>query len=613
MTMTLKNHRSLSVGTNNILVVVMQFIRPWLSMVLLLLCSFAGQAASGTDIDQLLLAADEQRSASPQRYAELLSQLRLSAGEMNTEQKDYLNFLLAYQAAYSDNYQQAESLFKALMTPNKPALLRFRAAFTLANVQIVRRQFVEAYSNLAYTLAMLPEVDDPKWRNRALLSAANIYSESGIYQESEDFLQQLVKAKLEPRDQCISQHLHIQNMQALNIAHALADIEAVSALCEQAGEPMITQLSNVNIANHHLRQRAPQAAYDILLKNLPAIEKTQYNRLLIQVYQVMAQAQAELHDIPAALNSLAKLEAAAEHLPNSTPLVAGLKLKAELLASQNKFEEAYQAQREFSDAERAMRDERSAQLLAYQRAQGDLLNKSQQLRLVKEEFRVLELESLLKDQREQRSTIYITLLSLASILLVYFSYRLLRRHSFYKLAAEHDGLTGICNRHFFDVQLQKQVKRCKQQQKSIGVIVFDLDFFKLINDSYGHETGDKALQATVDICKHFIRSGDIFGRIGGEEFAIALPDCQPDKVLMLAEICRDAIEQLDCSHIQQGLKLTASFGVSYSQISGYQTAELMRHADQALYLAKYNGRNRVESYDQMQPHPGRPLHSPPAH
>ena len=115
----------------------------------------------------------------------------------------------------------------------------------------------------------------------------------------------------------------------------------------------------------------------------------------------------------------------------------------------------------------------------------------------------------------------------------------------------------------------------------------------------------------MQICNHFIRSGDIFGRIGGEEFAIVLPDCQPDKVLMLAEICRDAIEQLDCSHIQSGLKLTASFGVSYSQISGYQASELMRHADQALYLANYNGRNRVESYDQMQTNPGRPLiHSP---
>ncbi len=578
---------------------------------LLVSLSLTCWADEKADIDQLLLAADEQRSASPERFESLLSQLRLATAEMTQDQRDYLNFLLAYQAAYTDRYQQAEQLFKALMIPAKPVVIRFRAAFTLANVQIVRRQFVEAFSSLANAMSMLPEVEDAKWRNRALLSAANIYAESGLFRESEDFLQQLVEGKLEPRDLCISKYLHIQNQQALNVTQTLSEFQQVSAQCEQAGELMIAQGARVNEANFHLSNKAPQDALDLMLKYMPEIEKTRYNRLLIQAYQVTAQAQAELGNHTAALQSLAKLIATAQNLPNSTPLVAGLKLQADLLAKQGNFEAAFLAHQKFAEAERAMRDERTAQALAYQQAQGELLNKNQQLRLVKEEFRVLELESQLKDQREQRSMIYITLLSIASILLIYITYRLLRRHRFYKLAAEHDGLTGISNRHFFDLQLQKQVKRCKQQQKSLGVIVFDLDFFKLINDNYGHDIGDKALQATVRICNHFIRSGDIFGRIGGEEFAIALPDCQPDKVLMLAEICRDAIEQLDCSEFQSGLKLTASFGVSYSQISGYQTAELMRHADQALYLAKYNGRNRVESYDQMQPHPGRPLINTP--
>ncbi|TXH97898.1 MAG: GGDEF domain-containing protein [Rheinheimera sp.] len=584
----------------------------WFGAALLVICSQTGWADKKTDLDQLLLAADEQRSASPERYEALLNQLRLATAEMTAEQRDYLNFLLAYQAAYTDQYQQAEQLFKALMLPTKPVILRFRAAFTLANVQIVRRQFVDAFSSLAFAMSMLPEVEDAKWRNRALLSAANIYSESGLFRESEDFLQQLVRAKLEPRDLCISQYLHVQNQQALNITQTIAEIEQVSAQCEQAGEHMIAQLANVHRAIFHLNNKAPQDALSFMLKSMPEIEKTRYNRLLIQAYQVTAQAQAELGKTADAMQMLAKLIQTAHNLPNSTPLVAGLKLQAELLAKQGNFEAAFLAHQQFADAERAMRDERSAQALAYQRAQGELLNKNQQLRLVKEEFRVLELESQLKDQREQRSMIYITLLSTASILLIYITYRLLRRHRYYKLAAENDGLTGISNRHFFDLQLQKQVKRCKQQQKSLGVIVFDLDLFKQINDKYGHEIGDKALQATVQICNHFIRSGDIFGRIGGEEFAIVLPDCQPDKVLMLAEICRDAIEQLDCSEIQPGLKLSASFGVSYSQISGYQANDLMRHADQALYLAKYNGRNRVESYDQMQPHPGRSLINSPS-
>ena len=582
-----------------------------LSSLLLLFNPPRGLADAAPDIEQLLNAADEQRSASPERYAALLNQLKLAAGEMSDAQRSYLNYLLAYQAAYSGNHQQSEMMFKALMAPSIPILLRFRATFTLANVQIVRRQFVDAFSSLAQTMAMLPEISEAKWRNQAILSAANIYSEAGLFRESQDYLQQLVAEQLNPRDICISNYLKIQNQHALQITNSLTAVAEVAAQCEQANELMIMQLANAHIAISHLNEKDPKAALDSIQQFLPAVEQTKYNRLLIQVYQLMAQAKADLNDVDGALAALDKLTAAAQSLPFSTPLVAGLKLKAELLARRSDYQAAYQAYQQYSEAERAMRDERSAQLLAYQLALGELLSKNQQLRLVKEEFRVLELESELKDQREQRSSIYIALLSLASLMLIYVTYRLIRRHRYYKLAAENDGLTGISNRHFFDLQLQKQVKRCKQLQKSMGVIVFDLDFFKLINDNHGHDIGDKALQATVQICNHFIRSGDIFGRIGGEEFAIVLPDCQPDKVLMLAEICRDAIEQLDCSHIQSGLKLTASFGVSYSQISGYQASELMRHADQALYLAKYNGRNRVESYDQMQTNPGRPLiHSP---
>ncbi len=581
------------------------------SSICLLSLSCYVAAASKPFIDQLLNAADEQRSADPVRYADLMQQLRLAAAEMDEQQRDFLNFLTAYQEAYKDSYQSAEIKFKALMVPNKPVLIRFRAALTLSNVQMIRRQFLEAFSNLSFAMALMPDIDDVKWRNQAYLSAASIYSEAELYQESLDSLQLLDTTVLSPRDQCINQYLNLKSKHALGVAQTIPEIEAISAQCADAGEIMISQASNTHAAWYYLTNQSPKLALDYLHARLPEVEKTGYNRLLIDVYHLIAQAHVALSDYPGALAAIAKLEAAAKSLQNSRPVVAGLKLKALALAQEGNFQAAYTTHQQYSDAERAMRDEHSNRQLAYQLAKGELLKKNQQLKLMKEELRVIELENQLKKQQAERDSLYIGLLSFASILLVYITYRLVRRHRFYKLAAENDGLTGISNRHFFDLQLQKQVKRCKQQQKSLGVIVFDLDFFKLINDNYGHDVGDKALQATVRICNHFIRSGDIFGRIGGEEFAIALPDCQPDKVLMLAEICRDAIEQLDCSEFQSGLKLTASFGVSYSQISGYQTTELMRHADQALYLAKYNGRNRVESYDQMQPHPGRPLINTP--
>ncbi len=571
----------------------------------------AAPAPQSDRIDVMLNNADEQRSSAPAHYAELLSQLTLARAEMKPAQSSYLDFLIAYQLAYSGRHQEAETLLNQLMSPSHSALMRFRASYTLANVQMVRRQFVDAFSNLSQAILLLADIEEPKWRNQGLLSAANIYSEAGLYRESIEFIEQMAPQAMSDRDICLSQQINYQNQLNLRQKVSVSDIEKTIDICQRANEKMLSHLVRLQIGWYYLQQKQPAQALQSLKLQRAEVESTGYNRLLISLYQLMAEAQAELGEAETALQLIAELEQAAKDLPYSTPLVAGLQLKAELAAQLGDFQHAYQAAKQFSEAERAMRDDRSAQLLAYQLAKGELLKKNQQLQLIKEEFRVVELENQLKNQQAQRDSLYIGLLSLASLVLVYVTYRLIRRHRYYKLAAENDGLTGISNRHFFDLQLQKQVKRCKQLQKSMGVIVFDLDFFKLINDNHGHDIGDKALQATVQICNHFIRSGDIFGRIGGEEFAIVLPDCQPDKVLMLAEICRDAIEQLDCSHIQSGLKLTASFGVSYSQISGYQPSELMRHADQALYLAKYNGRNRVESYDQMQTNPGRPLiHSP---
>jgi diguanylate cyclase len=585
-------------------------IRQQLSCLLLLAGSVYINAAPETPsdrIDVMLNHADEQRSSAPAHYVELLGQLTLARAEMTPAQGSYLDFLIAYQLAYSGRYQEAETLLKQLMAPSHSTLLRFRASYTLANVQIVRRQFVDAFSNLSQAILLLPDIEDPKWRNQGLLSAANIYSEAGLYQESIESIEQMAPQAMNDRDICLSQQINYQNHLNLRQNVSVSDIEKTIDICERTNETMLSHLVRLQIGWYYLQQKQPAQALQSLKQQRAEVESTGYNRLLINLYQLMAEAQAELGEPEAALQLIAELEQAAKDLPYSTPLVAGLQLKSELSAQLGDFQHAYQAAKQFSEAERAMRDDRSAQLLAYQLAKGEMLKKNQQLQLIKEEFRVVELESQLKKQQAEQDNLLIILLSVSSVILLYVSYRLFRRHRYYKIAAENDGLTGISNRHFFDLQLQKQVKRCKQQQKSLGIIVFDLDYFKQINDNFGHEVGDKALQATVQICRHFIRSGDIFGRIGGEEFAIALPDCQPDKVLMLAEICRDAIEQLDCSEIRPDLKLTASFGVAYSQISGYHTAELMRHADQALYLAKYNGRNRVESYDQMQPHPGRPV------
>ena len=128
------------------------------------------------------------------------------------------------------------------------------------------------------------------------------------------------------------------------------------------------------------------------------------------------------------------------------------------------------------------------------------------------------------------------------------------------------------------------------------VILFDLDHFKRINDSYGHGTGDWALKKVVEVLKPHIRNGDIFARLGGEEFALFLPYANEAKGLDVAEQCRSRIEAIDTHLSGHKFTITASFGVSGMTKDDLSLDPLLHRADMALYTAKSNGRNCISCY-----------------
>lgn len=161
-----------------------------------------------------------------------------------------------------------------------------------------------------------------------------------------------------------------------------------------------------------------------------------------------------------------------------------------------------------------------------------------------------------------------------------------------------DPLTGIRNRRYFDRTLKLEMARSIRQQEPISLLIVDIDFFKGINDSYGHQAGDKVLKEIAQtLSKTINRSTDLLARFGGEEFVVILPDTTQEGAVHVAECVRKVIAELDFEFIAQGVKVTASLGV-YGDIpsvdSNYET--WVRNADDALYYAKNHGRNQVVSY-----------------
>jgi diguanylate cyclase (GGDEF)-like protein/PAS domain S-box-containing protein len=154
-----------------------------------------------------------------------------------------------------------------------------------------------------------------------------------------------------------------------------------------------------------------------------------------------------------------------------------------------------------------------------------------------------------------------------------------------------DQLTEIANRKRFEEEIQLEIHRAQRYKHPLSLAIFDLDLFKEINDTHGHNTGDRVLRSTVNLVRNYIRSLDRFARWGGEEFTLILPSMELAPAVQACEKLRSLIQQ---HSVEPGLCITASFGVSeFDPDDSFE--DLLRRADDALYRAKALGRNRVEA------------------
>jgi diguanylate cyclase (GGDEF)-like protein len=152
-----------------------------------------------------------------------------------------------------------------------------------------------------------------------------------------------------------------------------------------------------------------------------------------------------------------------------------------------------------------------------------------------------------------------------------------------------DQLTGISNRRLFDTIIDNEIEISEKNNKPLSMILFDLDNFKIVNDTYGHPVGDELLRQSAQTVRSLIRNSDIFVRYGGEEFVILMYQTSEDGAVLLAEKIRASLEDHD---FPVAGKQTASFGVAV-RMKGESFKSWYERLDKALYKAKKSGRNKV--------------------
>ncbi len=164
-----------------------------------------------------------------------------------------------------------------------------------------------------------------------------------------------------------------------------------------------------------------------------------------------------------------------------------------------------------------------------------------------------------------------------------------------------DELTELYNRRFFFAQGRRLLERCRQNAQPAGLLLFDLDHFKAINDSFGHEAGDAVLRAVALCCRRTLRPGDLLARLGGEEFAVLLPETDRRQAKRVAERLRRAMARLEVPCDRTVIRVTVSIGLATPEDTPGGLDALLAAADRALYRAKRAGRDRVVAFTPKTP------------
>lgn len=163
--------------------------------------------------------------------------------------------------------------------------------------------------------------------------------------------------------------------------------------------------------------------------------------------------------------------------------------------------------------------------------------------------------------------------------------------------AQTDALTGLANRACFQSILARTIAECDRSGTGFALVIMDIDHFKLVNDTLGHDAGDQVLRSIGQCLKERLRSTDSVGRLGGEEFGLILRDVRPPDAFELMEALRKRIASRELSYGDASIRVTASFGIAQWPDSGREAQVLFQVADKYLYRGKRAGRNRVAQAD----------------
>ncbi len=563
-------------------------------LLLLLIFFFSQSMAEEVDIDATLTQADQLKSSNPKAFSELLNTLEKES--LNPQQRYFLDYLRGYELTYQGKQAQSIDVFNKILNSNANETLKFRANQTLINIYAISQDWSKGLTHLSKNFQFIEQIKDPETVQSGLAIAAIFYNQIEQYELGLSYAEKLRSSKPSKRNSCLANGLAIEAQLGLNQLEVDSpSLQVAVASCDE--EVIMESFIHSFIATKYLLDGNTAEVYAQLTPSLETIEKTRYPRLIAEVYATLASAYLQDHKIGEARLLAEKIVNLAKGLGNTQAVVTAYKVLYQIAELSGNYKAALDYHVKYAQADKAYLDDIKTKHLAFQLAEHQAAEQKSRIALLDRQNNLLLTEQQLAKTQAENNRLFISLLIAIITLLGFWAYKSWTIQKRLKQLAEYDALTHVFNRGHFTQVAQSALTYCESSEVDLSYILFDLDNFKQINDKYGHAIGDWVLKKVAKACQAQGRKNDIFARIGGEEFCIALPGCDLQTAVKLAEACRKAIAGIDCSATGHEFEVTASFGITDTQMSGYKLERLINDADSAMYQSKETGRDRICIFD----------------
>ena len=565
------------------------FVRSLLYSGLLILCGpvFAEQYDSP---EQQLHAAQQLRTSNPVLAEQLVRELDTRFASLSAQQQHHLLYLKAYLKAIKGQLNEAVDLMLPLTSSPFP-VERIRANLLLANIQETLKDYDAAYSYLFSSLQLVNRITDKELLSNIYTVAIQLHVSAGAYQRAAQFVDNLQRYAVDDRQKCIAQVLNIHVQLKLGNYKDQVLAEQARAVCQKANERLMTASLALYLAESRLL-----TGESLLLVEMTALlrelEQIGFPPAILHARFFLAQVYIQQNRPLDAEQILLMVQQQAHQLKDLEVGNKALLLLAKIYHDEGKVAQSLMAYQEYSQVQQAYFDDYKARNIAYHQAQINLLESENALALLKNQNDLLRLERDV--QTNDKLVMIFAGMALVTLLLLALYVVNGKRRDLHRLATT-DYLTHLLNRRHFTelVSSQLQSRRLAEQQ---SLIMLDIDHFKLLNDQYGHASGDYVLRQVAKLCQSALRKQDVLARMGGEEFAIFLPGCDAEHALKLAENCRCRIAERQFKLKGKAVQVTASFGVA-TALPGQSFDQLLQQADEALYMAKAAGRNYCQAFE----------------